>query len=411
MQSCGLLGEKLGHSHSPRIHKMLGSYDYCLFEKKPEEVESFLRNGEFSGLNVTIPYKKTVFAYMDEVSETAARVGSINTVVKDASGRLFGDNTDVYGFQKMLERAGVPVKGRKVLVLGSGGASVAVCHVLNEQGAEVTVISRSGENNYTNLDRHRDAALVVNTTPVGMYPNTGVSPLSLDSFPKLEGVLDIIYNPLRTELLLAAKKRGIAYENGLYMLVAQAKRSAERFTGAPIDDGEIDRIYETLTKELTNIVLIGMPGCGKSTVAKRLGELTGKPVYDADAYYRTKFGRTPEEEILANGEAVFRANETAVLKELAGLSGIILSTGGGAVTREENYNILHQNGTVIRLYRDPKNLAKDHRPLSKGRPIEELAAEREPMYRHFSDATVTVTEGGGGAAEAEAILGILGGKA
>ena len=411
MQSCGLLGEKLGHSHSPRIHKMLGSYDYCLFEKKPEEVESFLRNGEFSGLNVTIPYKKTVFAYMDEVSETAARVGSINTVVKDASGRLFGDNTDVYGFQKMLERAGVPVKGRKVLVLGSGGASVAVCHVLNEQGAEVTVISRSGENNYTNLDRHRDAALVVNTTPVGMYPNTGVSPLDLDVFPKLEGVLDIIYNPLRTELLLAAKKRGIAYENGLYMLVAQAKRSAERFTGAPIDDGEIDRIYETLTKELTNIVLIGMPGCGKSTVAKRLGELTGKPVYDADAYYRTKFGRTPEEEILANGEAVFRANETAVLKELAGLSGIILSTGGGAVTREENYNILHQNGMVIRLYRDPKNLAKDHRPLSKGRPIEELAAEREPMYRHFSDATVTVTEGGGGAAEAEAILGILGGKA
>ncbi|MBR5666628.1 MAG: shikimate kinase [Lachnospiraceae bacterium] len=411
MQSCGLLGEKLGHSHSPRIHKMLGSYDYCLFEKKPEEVESFLRNGEFSGLNVTIPYKKTVFAYMDEVSETAAKVGSINTIVKDASGRLFGDNTDVYGFQKMLERAGVPVKGRKVLVLGSGGASVAVCHVLNEQGAEVTVISRSGENNYTNLDRHRDAALVVNTTPVGMYPNTGVSPLDLDVFPKLEGVLDIIYNPLRTELLLAAKKRGIAYENGLYMLVAQAKRSAERFTGAPIDDGEIDRIYETLTKELANIVLIGMPGCGKSTVAKRLGELTGKPVYDADAYYRTKFGKTPEEEILANGEAVFRTNETAVLKELAGLSGIILSTGGGAVTREENYNILHQNGTVIRLYRDPKNLAKDHRPLSKWRPIEELAAEREPMYRHFSDATVTVTEGGGGAAEAEAILGILGGKA
>ncbi|MBO4669037.1 MAG: shikimate kinase [Lachnospiraceae bacterium] len=411
MQSCGLLGEKLGHSHSPRIHKMLGSYDYCLFEKKPEEVESFLRNGEFSGLNVTIPYKKTVFAYMDEVSETAAKVGSINTIVKDVSGRLFGDNTDVYGFQKMLERAGVPVKGRKVLVLGSGGASVAVCHVLNEQGAEVTVISRSGENNYTNLDRHRDAALVVNTTPVGMYPNTGVSPLDLDVFPKLEGVLDIIYNPLRTELLLAAKKRGIAYENGLYMLVAQAKRSAERFTGAPIDDGEIDRIYETLTKELTNIVLIGMPGCGKSTVAKRLGELTGKPVYDADAYYRTKFGRTPEEEILANGEAVFRTNETAGLKELAGLSGIILSTGGGAVMREENYNILHQNGTVIRLYRDPKNLAKDHRPLSKGRPIEELAAEREPMYRHFSDATVTVTEGGGGKAEAEAILGILGGKA
>lgn len=390
---------------------MLGSYDYCLFEKKPEEVESFLRNGDFSGLNVTIPYKKTVFAYMDEVSETAAKVGSINTIVKDVSGRLFGDNTDVYGFQKMLERAGVPVKGRKVLVLGSGGASVAVCHVLNEQGAEVTVISRSGENNYTNLDRHRDAALVVNTTPVGMYPNTGVSPLSIDSFSKLEGVLDIIYNPLRTELLLAAKKRGIAYENGLYMLVAQAKRSAERFTGAPIDDGEIDRIYETLTKELTNIVLIGMPGCGKSTVAKRLGELTGKPVYDADAYYRTKFGKTPEEEILANGEAVFRTNETAVLKELAGLSGIILSTGGGAVTREENYNILHQNGTVIRLYRDPKKLAKDHRPLSKGRPIEELAAEREPMYRHFSDATVTVTEGGGGAAEAEAILGILGGKA
>ena len=378
---CGLLGEKLGHSHSPRIHKMLGSYDYCLFEKKPEEVESFLRNGNFSGLNVTIPYKKTVFAYMDEVSETASKVGSINTVVKDASGRLFGDNTDVYGFQKMLERAGVPVKGRKVLVLGSGGASVAVCHVLKEQGALVTVISRSGEDNYTNLEKHRDAALVVNTTPVGMYPNTGVSPLNLDIFPQLEGVLDIIYNPLRTELLLSAKKRGIAYENGLYMLVAQAKRSAERFTKQTIADSEIDRIYDALTKDLTDIILIGMPGCGKSTVAKRLGELTGKPVYDSDAFYKTRFGKTPEEEILTNGEAVFRTNETAVLKELAGLSGIILATGGGVVTREENYNILHQNGTVIRLYRDPKKLAKDHRPLSKGRPIEELAAEREPMYR------------------------------
>ena len=408
---CGLLGEKLGHSHSPRIHKMLGSYDYCLFEKKPGEVESFLRNGNFSGLNVTIPYKKTVFAYMDEVSETASKVGSINTVVKDASGRLFGDNTDVYGFQKMLERAGVPVKGRKVLVLGSGGASVAVCHVLKEQGALVTVISRSGEDNYTNLEKHRDAALVVNTTPVGMYPNTGVSPLDLDIFPQLEGVLDIIYNPLRTELLLSAKKRGIAYENGLYMLVAQAKRSAERFTKQVIADSEIDRIYDALTKDLADIILIGMPGCGKSTVAKRLGELTGKPVYDSDAYYKTRFGKTPEEEILTNGEAVFRTNETAVLKELAGLSGIILATGGGVVTREENYNILHQNGTVIRLYRDPKKLAKDHRPLSKGRPIEELAAEREPMYRHFSDLTVNVTEGGGGAEVAAAILKALGGKA
>lgn len=407
---CGLLGEKLGHSHSPRIHKMLGSYDYCLFEKKPEEVESFLRNGDFSGLNVTIPYKKTVFAYMDEVSGTASKVGSINTVVKDASGRLFGDNTDVYGFQKMLERSGVPVKGRKVLVLGSGGASVAVCHVLKEQGALVTVISRSGEDNYTNLEKHRDAALVVNTTPVGMYPNTGVSPLNLDIFPQLEGVLDIIYNPLRTELLHSAKKRGIAYENGLYMLVAQAKRSAERFTKQTIADSEIDRIYDALTKDLADIVLIGMPGCGKSTVAKRLGELTGKPVYDSDAYYITRFGKTPEEEILTNGEAVFRTNETAVLKELAGLSGIILATGGGVVTREENYNILHQNGTVIRLYRDPKKLAKDHRPLSKGRPIEALAAEREPMYRHFSDLTVNVTEGGGGAEVAVAILNALGGK-
>ena len=374
---CGLLGEKLGHSHSPRIHKMLGSYDYCLFEKKPEEVESFLRNGDFSGLNVTIPYKKTVFAHMDEVSETASKVGSINTVVKDASGRLFGDNTDVYGFQKMLERAGVPVKGRKVLVLGSGGASVAVCHVLKEQGALVTVISRSGEDNYTNLEKHRDTALVVNTTPVGMYPNTGVSPLNLDIFPQLEGVLDIIYNPLRTELLLSAKKRGIAYENGLYMLVAQAKRSAERFTKQVIADSEIDRIYDALTKDLAD----------------------------------TRFGKTPEEEILTNGEAVFRTNETAVLKELAGLSGIILATGGGVVMREENYNILHQNGTVIRLYRDPKKLAKDHRPLSKGRPIEELAAEREPMYRHFSDLTVNVTEGGGGAEVAAAILKALGGKA
>ena len=388
---CGVLGEKLGHSYSPMIHRMLGDYAYEIIEKNPEEVGNFIKSGIFDGLNVTIPYKKTVFPYMDSVSDAAKEVGSINTIVRK-NGLLYGDNTDVYGFRKMAEKTGISLCGRKVLVLGSGGASVAVQYVLRQMDALPVVISRAGENHYGNLDRHADAYAIVNTTPVGMYPKNGESPVDLAMFPSCRLVLDIVYNPARTALLLQAEKLGIPYENGLYMLVAQAKRASELFMEKDIADSEIDRIYGALSKKLQNIVLIGMPGCGKSTVANRLGELTGRKVVDSDGEFTARYARTPEEVIRTDGEEVFRRMETAVLKDLGSLSGVIIATGGGVVTREENYPLLHQNGTIIWLQRDIAQLDCNHRPISQATGTAELYRVREPLYRRFADRIVSVSE-------------------
>ena len=396
MLTCGLLGEHLSHSFSPAIHALLGDYTYQLFEKAPESVGRFLSEDGWDGLNVTIPYKKTVIPYLHALGDAAAAIGSVNTIVRRPDGTLFGDNTDAYGFRKMLSRSGIPVNNRKVLVLGNGGAAASVLYVLQSLGAKPVVISRKGPDNYENLEKHADAEVIVNTTPLGMYPNNGESAVSLSDFPKCKGVLDLIYNPARTALLLDAESRGISFENGLYMLVAQAKRSAELFTGQEIADSEIDRIYGILSKRLTNIVLIGMPGCGKSTVAKRLGALTGRTVLDSDEEFEKKYGLTPEEAINGKGEPEFRRMETAVLRELGKLSSGILSTGGGVVTREENYPLLHQNGTLIWLQRDIASLETAHRPLSQRRTPAELYAEREPMYRRFADYTVAVTESAAG---------------
>ena len=226
---CGLLGKKLGHSYSPQIHKYLGNYSYDLFEKSPEELERFLSEGDFTGINVTIPYKKDVLPYCHELSDRAKKLGAVNTLVRRKDGTLIGHNTDYFGFQSMVKRSGLDVYSKKVLVLGSGGASATVVAVLREMKADVIVISRSGENNYANIANHRDASIIVNTTPVGMYPYVGISPVDLGVFPNLEGVLDIIYNPAKTQLLLDAEARGLIVENGLWMLVAQAKESAEWF--------------------------------------------------------------------------------------------------------------------------------------------------------------------------------------
>lgn len=389
MLKCGLLGQKLGHSYSPAIHGMLADYDYQLFEREPEQLEDFLKNGDWDGINVTIPYKKAVLPYCAELSDTARRIGSVNTIVRRPDGSLYGDNTDAYGFESLVGKSGIDVRGKKALVLGSGGASVTVVAVLKLLGAEsVTVISRGGEDNYDNLDKHADARIIANTTPVGMYPNNGQAAVDLAQFPQCEGVLDVVYNPARTALLLQAEKLGIPCAGGLYMLVAQAKRSSELFTGSSIPDSEIGRIEKVLSGQMKNIVLVGMPSSGKSTLAAALGERLGRPVYEADALIEQEADMDIPAIFARYGEGHFRALETEILSRLGKLSGAVISTGGGCVTREENYDLLHQNGTIVWLQRGTEKLDKTGRPLSLKNDLNEMYQKREPMYRRFADAAV-----------------------
>ena len=389
MLKCGLLGQKLGHSYSPAIHGMLADYDYQLFEREPEQLEDFLKNGPWDGINVTIPYKKAVLPYCAELSDTARRIGSVNTIVRRPDGSLYGDNTDAYGFESLVKKSGIDVRGKKALVLGSGGASVTVVAVLKMLGAEsVTVISRGGEDNYDNLEKHADARIIANTTPVGMYPNNGQAAVDLTRFPQCEGVLDVVYNPAHTALLLQAEKLGIPRAGGLYMLVAQAKRSSELFTGSTIPDSEIGRIEKVLSGRMKNIVLVGMPSSGKSTLAAALGEKLGRPVYEADALIEQEAGMDIPAIFAQGGEESFRKLETEILSRLGKLSGAVISTGGGCVTREENYDLLHQNGTILWLKRGTEKLDKTGRPLSLKNDLNEMYQKREPMYRRFADAAV-----------------------
>lgn len=387
--NCGLLGKSLAHSYSPQIHSFLGTYSYQIYEKQPQEIADFLQTGDFTGLNVTIPYKKDVMPYCNELTDCARRMGAVNTIVRRPDGKLVGHNTDYFGFLFTVNRMGLSVKGKKVLVLGSGGASLAAVAVMQELGATVVVISRSGENHYGNLHLHKDAAVIVNTTPVGMYPKAGVSPVNLDLFPKLEGVLDIIYNPARTRLLLDAQQRNIPCENGLWMLVAQAKESAEWFTGSKIDDAIIGQIFEDLSKQMENIILVGMPGCGKSTVGQLLAQKVGKKFVDADTEIINAAGKSIPEIFQTEGEDGFRRWETGVLEQLGQRSGLVIATGGGSVTREENYPLLHQNGTIVWLMREISALPTDGRPLSKVGQLEQMYAIRKPLYERFADRIIS----------------------
>ena len=389
---CGLLGRTLGHSYSPQIHARLGEYRYALYEKEPEELEDFLKNGDFTGLNVTIPYKKAVIPYLDELSPRAKALGAVNTVVRRPDGSLIGHNTDFFGFEVMLRTGGVSVSGKKALVCGSGGASNTVCAVLKEAGANVVVLSRSGENNYRNLERHADASLIVNATPVGMYPEVEKAVIeNLNGFPKLEAVLDLIYNPARSMLLMEAEQRGLPAVNGLRMLVAQAKESAEWYTGATIDDSVIETIYNDLRLQMENIILVGMPGCGKTTIGTALAKALHREFLDADAVLEERAGRSITEIIPQDGENAFRAMESAVLLDLGKQSGLVIATGGGCVTRPENYPSLHRNGTVVWLKRPIADLPTEGRPLSKAGHLEEMYRKRAPMYQAFSDFSVENT--------------------
>lgn len=384
----GLLGRKLGHSYSPQIHKYLGSYSYDLFEKEPEEIEDFLRNGNFTGINVTIPYKKDVIPFLDELSPTAVKMGSVNTVVRRSDGSLFGHNTDYFGFTSLVHRSGVSVSGKKVLVLGSGGTSNTAVKALEDLGARVIIISRSGENNYENLHLHQDASVIVNTTPVGMYPKTGFTPIDLTLFPHLEGVLDVIYNPSRTQLLLDAEAMGLLHENGLWMLVAQAKEAAEYFGNQPLSDDLIETVYRKMSGMMQNIVLIGMPGCGKSTIASHLAEKLGRKMVDTDQEVEKLAGKTIPQIFAEDGEEAFRTMETEVLSRLGTQSQLIIATGGGCVTKARNYPLMHQNSSIFWLMRDLSQLPTDGRPLSQANRLSDLYETRKALYEAFADYTV-----------------------
>ena len=381
----GLLGRKLGHSYSPQIHEYLGSYSYDLFEREPNEIEDFLRNGDFTGINVTIPYKKDVIPFLDELSPTAVKMGSVNTVVRRKDGSLFGHNTDYFGFTSMVHRSGIQVAGKKVLVLGSGGTSNTAVKALEDLGAQVIIVSRSGENNYDNLHVHQDAAVIVNTTPVGMYPNTGVSPVDLSRFPVLEGVLDVIYNPAKTQLLLDAEKLGLPHENGLWMLVAQAKEAAEYFGGSPLPDSIIEIVYNKMSAKMKNIILVGMPGSGKSTIAALLAEQLGRSIVDADQKVIELAGKSIPDIFAEDGEVIFRQWETQALVDLGKKSQLIIATGGGCVTQQRNYPLLHQNGMIFWLQRELDLLPTDGRPLSQIQKLSDMYSMRKPMYEAFSD--------------------------
>lgn len=383
----GLIGRKLGHSYSPQIHALLGDYEYKLFEMEEEEVGEFLQKREFDAINVTIPYKQTVMPFLDKIDDAAKKIGSVNTIVKEKDGTLTGYNTDYYGFSYMLKKAGIEIKDKKVLILGDGGASLTVQNVVRDLGArEIVVASLFTETNYDHLDPHFDSQVIINATPVGMYPKNLETLVDLDNFKNLEGVADVIYNPKRTLLILDAERRNIPAISGLYMLSAQAKRAAEHFFDTEFDDEIIDKIVEKLTFELTNIILVGMPGSGKTTIGTALAEHYGRKFVDTDELIIEKAGKSIPDIFAEDGEKVFRAIEAEIVREIGKEKELVIATGGGVIVTEANFDALRQNGTVIFINRDINVLPTDGRPLSQQNKLSDMYEKRLPLYRkicHF----------------------------
>ncbi|MFA7673240.1 MAG: shikimate kinase [Clostridia bacterium] len=389
MKKFGLIGEKLSHSFSPKIHSLLGDYEYKLYEMPAENIESFLKHTDTAGLNVTIPYKKEVIKYCSGLSPTAQKLMSVNTLIKKPDGTFFGDNTDYYGFTYMISKSSIRIAGKKVLVLGDGGAAATVKAVVTDQNAgEMVVISRKGENNYENISRHYDGEIIINATSVGMYPNNGSSVIDIKDFPQCKCVFDLIYNPAKTKLILDAEELGIPSFNGLSMLVAQAKKSSELFTGISIDDHVIGKITDEISKRTKSIILIGMPGCGKTTIGASLAKITGRVFIDIDAEI-VKYAEKDIPDIFKNdGEEKFRAIETEMLEKYTKLSGAVIAAGGGAVTKERNRDLIRQNSTVIFIERDIGLLATKGRPLSYNRDLLILYNSRIKAYNEWSDHIV-----------------------
>lgn len=383
-----LIAKKLSHSFSKPIHNALADYSYEYKELEENELEEFFARRDFDGLNVTIPYKTTVMQYLDEISPEARKIGAVNTVVK-RDGKLCGYNTDYYGFSCQIKEAGADVSGKDVVIIGNGGAAKTVVCVCNDNGAKSVRFLTEEDNKSGDISRFYDAQIVVNATPVGMYPNTGVAAVDISRFEKCEAVLDVVYNPAKTQIILDAQKRGIKTANGLTMLVAQAKKACEIFIDTQIDDGRISEIRNQIESQTKNIVLVGMPGCGKSTVGKALAEGLGRAFADCDEEI-AKRGESPAELIEKYGEEHFRKVESEVLAELCKKSGTVIATGGGAVTQERNYDIIHQNATVVFIERAIETLPTDGRPLSQGGSdrLQKMYEVRYPLYKKFSHISV-----------------------
>lgn len=385
----GLIGESLDHSFSPQIHRQLGHYKYDLYPLKPEELKDFFETVTFRGLNVTAPHKKAVIPFCDALSPIAQRIGSVNTIVRRQDGSLYGDNTDYVGLLYALIRSEIDLLNKKVLILGSGGASLTAQTVAHDMdAAEVVIISRTGANHYGNLDLHSDAEIIINTTPVGMYPHTGNSPLDLSQFPNCVGVCDLIYNPMRTKLLLDAERLGIPCVGGLAMLVAQAKIASELFQGGPVPDGLTDKILSEIEFQLKNVVIIGMPGSGKTTLGAEVAHQLGRDFIDIDALIVRETGMSIEAFFKSQGEEAFRKLETQMMEKVCKESGHVIATGGGCVTIEQNHDLIRQNSVVVFLERDLDDLPTAGRPVSQSQSLQSLYEKRQPIYSALADVTV-----------------------
>lgn len=393
----GLIGEKLGHSFSKEIHEKLGRYEYELKELRPDELESFIKAADFEGINVTIPYKEDVIPYLDELSDLAAKAGAVNTIV-NKDGRLTGYNTDIGGMKLLFERLGVDMKGRTVLIAGSGGTSKTALTLAEEFGAEKAVrVSRSGREEAVTYEKaysdYKDADILINTTPLGMYPDVDGAAFDIDEFEHIEGVIDAVYNPLRSALVRTARDRGIPAEGGLYMLVAQAMLAAGKFTGDPVSADETDRIYEEILRDKSNLVLIGMPGSGKTSYGSIISEKHGREIIETDDEVVKAAGMEISDIFEKYGEKYFRDLESEVIKKASLEGSKIISTGGGAILRKENVDALSMNGTLIFLNRPLEEIMPtEDRPLANDREkIKELYTERLPIYMAAADSVVDLS--------------------
>lgn len=390
----GCIGARLGHSFSPEIHAMLGAYDYRLHEVAEDELAPFLHTRDFRGINVTIPYKQAVIPYLDRISDTAAAIGAVNTII-NRDGVLYGDNTDFYGLRSLIQRMGLNLLGKKVLILGTGGTSRTAHAVAENLGAlEIHLVSRhpgAGSIGYDEIIRsHADADILINTTPCGMFPDAEACPIDLSHFTCLQGVVDVIFNPLASQLVLTGRERGIPAQGGLYMLVAQAAAASALFTGVPVGLEKTEAIYQRLLRQKQNIVLIGMPGSGKTTVGRVIAEKLGRSFADVDEMIVAKAGKSISDIFAQDGEEAFRAMESNAIREISGQTGMVIATGGGSILRRENARHLLLNGRLVLLDRPLSSLLPtEDRPLADSwEKITALYQRREPVYRSCADVVV-----------------------